>query len=125
MTSEQEKHSPLPWEASGESVSDKGDWTPAEVFSVADQDNPKIVCTLAARKEMNANASLIAEAVNSHAVLVEALRAALLYLDWAFRAVVSCDVPQEFLEKEVAAKVETMRAGRRLLESLEKERGRR
>lgn len=63
---------PGPWIAEDEEFSEKGDYTAPQVFSCADEDNPKIVCELAVRSGMEANAHLIAAAPDMY----EALRAA-------------------------------------------------
>jgi hypothetical protein len=63
---------PGPWIAEDEEFSENGDYTEPQVFSCADQDNPKIICSLAVRNCMEANAHLIAAAPEMY----EALRGA-------------------------------------------------
>lgn len=69
------EHTPLPWHAKMEHISDRGDWTPAQIWGAWESPEPKIVSELAARPAMNANARLIVQAVNSHASMIEALKA--------------------------------------------------
>jgi hypothetical protein len=60
-----------PWIAEDEEFSEKGDYTAPQVFSCADEDNPKIVCELAVRSGMEANAHLIAAAPDMYEALKE------------------------------------------------------
>jgi len=55
-----------------EEFSAAGDYTEPQVFSCADEDNPKIICSLAVRNNMEANAQLISAAPTMY----EALQAA-------------------------------------------------
>ena len=60
---------PGPWIANDEEFSEDGDYTPPQVFSYADKDNPKIVCELAVRSGMEANAQLIVAAPDLYGAL--------------------------------------------------------
>jgi len=74
MTSEQAKHSPLPWTTSERHVVDAtGSSVGLTGFSVPYSPESEV-------ERGDRNTAFVLEAVNSHAVLVEALRAALLYL---------------------------------------------
>jgi hypothetical protein len=44
-----EKITPGPWELEDEETTEGGHYTPPQIFSVADEDEPKIVCILAVR----------------------------------------------------------------------------
>ena len=63
---------PGPWIVEDEEFGEYGEYTKPQVFSCANEDNPKIICSLAVRNSMEANAQLIAAAPTMY----EALQAA-------------------------------------------------
>ena len=62
-----------PWKLDKEDTSERGEYTPPQVFSIADIDNPKIVCTLAVRNGVTEidNGKLIACAPEMAEMLME------------------------------------------------------
>ena len=62
-----------PWIVDDEEFGENGDYTEPRVFSCVDEYNPKIICSLAVRSGMEANAQLIAAAPDLYKAL-QALR---------------------------------------------------
>jgi hypothetical protein len=76
-------HTPFPWVFRRETVSAAGHYQAPAIWSEHDSNNPRIIATLATRREATANGRLIVEAVTdyaalerSHAELLEALKQA-------------------------------------------------
>jgi hypothetical protein len=66
-------YTPGPWIFEPEETTDGGHYTPPQVFSMADPDNPRIVCTLAVRNGMEANGKFIARVPEMAEMLIYAL----------------------------------------------------
>ena len=71
-----------PWHAKCEVVTDAGGYRPAEIWAFWEEKEPKIIATLAARPNQDANANMLAAAPELYAA-VKSLLAVVESLDGA------------------------------------------